>query len=68
MARFNWNINITKTDFIVREREVVDGQQRLITMFLVTYALKEIASKNEDKQISDYLEHNYLENNETGGV
>lgn len=57
---------ITKTDFIVREREVVDGQQRLVTMFLITYALKEIASDNGDTQISDYLVHNYLENNETG--
>lgn len=57
---------ITKTDFIVREREVVDGQQRLVTMFLMTYALKEIASDNGDTQISDYLVHNYLENNETG--
>lgn len=57
---------ITKTDFIVREREVVDGQQRLVTMFLMTYALKEIASENGDTKISDYLVHNYLENNETG--
>ena len=57
---------ITKTDFIVREREVVDGQQRLVTMFLMTYALKEIASDNGDTQISDYLVHNYLENNEAG--
>jgi hypothetical protein len=57
---------ITKTDFIVREREVVDGQQRLVTMFLVTYALKEIAYESGDTQISDYLVHNYLENNEEG--
>lgn len=57
---------ITKTDFIVREREVVDGQQRLVTMFLMTYALKEIAFDNGDTQISDYLVHNYLENNEAG--
>lgn len=57
---------ITKTDFIVREREVVDGQQRLVTMFLMTYALKEIALENGEPQISDYLVHNYLENNEMG--
>lgn len=57
---------ITKTDFIVREREVVDGQQRLVTMFLMTYALKEIASENGDTQIRDYLKNNYLENNEPG--
>lgn len=57
---------ITKTDFIVREREVVDGQQRLVTMFLMTHALKEIASDYGETQISDYLVHNYLENNETG--
>lgn len=57
---------ITKTDFIVREREVVDGQQRLVTMFLVTYALKELAYELGDVQISDYLVRNYLENNEEG--
>lgn len=57
---------ITKTDFIVREREVVDGQQRLVTMFLMTYALKEIASNTGKTQISDHLVHNYLENNEIG--
>lgn len=56
----------TKTDFIVREREVVDGQQRLVTMFLVTYALKEIASENNNNQIKDHLTYNYLENNDKG--
>ena len=57
---------ITKIDFIVREREVVDGQQRLITMFLLTYALKELAFEAGNLKISDYLIHNYLENNEQG--
>lgn len=57
---------ITKTDFIVREREVVDGQQRLVTMFLITYALKEIALEIGDTKNSDYLVNNYLENNEKG--
>ena len=35
-------------------------------MFLITYALKEIALENGENKISEYLEHNYLENNETG--
>ncbi len=53
---------ITKTDFIVREREVVDGQQRLVIMFLVIYALKEIAIKNGENRIGKSLINNYLEN------
>jgi len=55
--------NIVNTDFIVREREVVDGQQRLITMFLIAYALKNIAKAKKQDDIASVIINNYLENN-----
>lgn len=55
---------ITKTELIVREREVVDGQQRLITVFLIIHALKEIAVEREDKNTEELLKYSYLENYE----
>lgn len=57
---------ITKTDFIVKEREVVDGQQRLITMFLIAYALKELAEEHGNEELSNQLVYNYLENYSKG--
>ncbi len=53
---------IVDTDFIVRERAVVDGQQRLITMFLIAHALKEIAKEQSNTDISNILAASYLEN------
>ena len=53
---------IVDTDFIVRERAVVDGQQRLITMFLIAHALKEIAKEKGETDISNILTTSYLEN------
>ncbi|WP_196599394.1 DUF4357 domain-containing protein [Pectinatus frisingensis] len=53
---------ITNTDFIVRERVVVDGQQRLITMFLIAYALKNITEEKGETELSKILVTNYLEN------
>lgn len=55
--------NIINTDFIVREREVVDGQQRLVTMFLIAYALKNIAKAKKQDDIVSVITNNYLENN-----
>ena len=55
--------NIVKTDFMVREREVVDGQQRLITMFLIAYALRNIAKAQSQDDIASAITTNYLENN-----
>lgn len=55
--------NIVKTDFMVREREVVDGQQRLITMFLIAYALKNIAKTQGENNIAQLITSSYLENN-----
>lgn len=54
--------NIVKTDFMVREREVVDGQQRLITMFLIAYALRNIAKAQGADDIASAITMNYLEN------
>lgn len=54
--------NIVNTNFMVREREVVDGQQRLITMFLIAYALRNIARDQGDTEIENALTNTYLEN------
>lgn len=53
---------IVNTNFIVRERAVVDGQQRLITMFLIAYVLKNIAKSNGETDIANVLTTSYLEN------
>ena len=53
---------IVNTDFIVRERAVVDGQQRLVTMFLIAHVLKRIAEENGEKSIAQTIKNNYLEN------
>ena len=53
---------IVNTDFIVRERAVVDGQQRLITMFLIAYALESIAKSKGEDEIASILTSSYLEN------
>lgn len=55
--------NIVKTDFMVREREVVDGQQRLITMFLIAYALRNLAKAQGENDIAEAITSSYLENN-----
>lgn len=47
---------------MVREREVVDGQQRLITMFLIAYALRNIARDQREVEIESALTNTYLEN------
>lgn len=54
--------NIVNTNFMVREREVVDGQQRLITMFLIAYALRNIARDKGNVEIENALTNTYLEN------
>ncbi len=54
--------NIVNTNFMVREREVVDGQQRLITMFLIAYALRNIARDQREVEIESALTNTYLEN------
>lgn len=58
---------ITKTNFIVRERAVVDGQQRLITMFLIAHALRKIALDTDEIEIAKIIASSYLENNDMKG-
>lgn len=53
---------IIKTDFIVRERAVVDGQQRLVTMFLIAHALRKISSDIGETEIANIISSSYLEN------
>lgn len=53
---------VTKNDLNSQERSVVDGQQRLTTIFLVLYALKSIAFDRGKTQIGDQITHLYLEN------
>lgn len=54
--------NIVKTHFMVREREVVDGQQRLVTMFLIAYVLRNIAKAQGQDDIAQAITTSYLEN------
>lgn len=54
--------NIVNTNFMVRERGIVDGQQRLITIFLITYALRNIARECGESDIAEVLTTSYLEN------
>lgn len=46
----------------VIEREIVDGQQRLTTMFLILYALKSIANEIGDGAYAGRITEEYLEN------
>lgn len=55
---------IIKTDFIVRERAVVDGQQRLVTMFLIAHALRNIAAQTGEIEIAKIISTSYLENSD----
>ena len=50
------------TRTLLFERAVVDGQQRLITMFLIAHALKEIAKEEGETDISNLITTSYLEN------
>jgi len=56
---------IIKTDFIVRERAVVDGQQRLVTMFLIAHALRNISAERGEAEISKIISSSYLENSDS---
>lgn len=45
-----------------RERSVIDGQQRLTTIFLTLYAIKELMIEKREDMEADKLEHCYLIN------
>ena len=53
---------VTSDGFSVQERSVVDGQQRLTTIFLMLYALRDIADKQKKSDVSQNISSVYLEN------
>lgn len=54
-------LNIQK-DWSRRELSVVDGQQRIITIFLFLQALKEVAEENGNIEFAKNILNNYLTN------
>lgn len=54
-------VNLRRGDGIFYEREIIDGQQRLTTIFLILYALRDLAIKQGDTATENSL-RNYLEN------
>lgn len=53
---------VTVDSLTIQERAVVDGQQRLTTIFLMLYALRDIAADNGDMAVVQQLNNLYLEN------
>lgn len=53
---------ITSEVFNQREWSIVDGQQRLTTIFLLLYAIRDILEKRGDTQKAKALRSQYLEN------
>lgn len=49
-------------DFSARELSVIDGQQRLTTLFLTIYAIREILKNNGERDQVQQLEGQYLTN------
>lgn len=54
---------VTKDGLTGQERSVVDGQQRLTTIFLTLYAMKTIAKERGNQEVVNVLTDWYLENN-----
>lgn len=52
----------TPIDFSSRELSIVDGQQRLTTVFLLLYAVKELMLKNGQEKEAEALNNQYLIN------
>lgn len=55
----------TSSDVNTKERAIVDGQQRLTTIFLILYAIKHIALENGDEKLVNMINDYYLENKYT---
>lgn len=76
MEDFNSVLNGTRTSHFIgimmyltipkgigfNEFSIVDGQQRLVTTFLILQALKEIAIENGDSKMADMIDDIYLTN------
>lgn len=54
-------VNLRRGEGMFFEREIIDGQQRLTTIFLILYVLRDIAIKQGNIEIENSL-RNYLEN------
>lgn len=52
-------------DFLIRKREIVEGQQRLITVFLTLAALVKIAKEEGKEDLAQKIKQDYLENPKT---
>lgn len=55
----------TNSDVNTKERTIVDGQQRLITIFLILYAIKYIALEEGNDKLVNMINDYYLENKYT---
>ena len=55
---------IINRSLIMKEFSVVDGQQRLITIFLFLQSLKEIAEENGKQEFAEHIVNKYLTNPE----
>ncbi len=53
---------VTKDGLTGQERSVVDGQQRLTTVFLILYALRDLALDQKQESIAKIITTWYLEN------
>ena len=50
-------------NFKQKEYTIIDGQQRLTTMFLILYVIKELADENNQKEVSDFIDVNIYNTN-----
>ncbi len=50
-------------NFKQKEYIIIDGQQRLTTMFLILYVIKELANENNQKDVADYIDTNIYNTN-----
>ena len=54
-------VNLRRGEGMFFEREIIDGQQRLTTIFLMLYVLRDMARKQGNTEVENSL-RNYLEN------
>ena len=57
---------VRKGEAFCHEREIVDGQQRVTTIFLILLALRDLALDIKDEDSADVIESFYLFNKVTG--
>lgn len=57
---------VRKSESLYHEREIVDGQQRVTTIFLILLALRDLALESADEDNANAIESLYLFNKVTG--